>query len=86
MFDKDEVYLRPVTALAFFTENKISLTSLEVCVSVDALLEGVAVFVIYVEGVGLPNTEITSRNGGCGSAGWAGPAHSDHWWMCGGKI
>lgn len=68
LFHEEDIYLRPVAALASVVENEINLASLEVCVSVDTLIKGVVILVICVEAVNLPGTETASRNTSCGGS------------------
>lgn len=66
--EEEDIYLRPVAALACVAENEINWTSLDVCVSVDTLIKGVVILVICIEAVNLPSTERTSRNTSCGGS------------------
>jgi len=83
-------YLRPVATFAYLLVNKIRLTSLQVCDSINTLIEGVAILVIYVQAIGLSGAEIASRNSSCGSFGsgrgsscrggvWIGMGCGDGW-------
>lgn len=80
-FEKEDIYLRPVAAHASLVENQINLTSLVVCVTVDTLIKGVAVHVIFVDAVRLPATEIISRCNSCGGSFGSGRYRRRRTWI-----
>lgn len=86
------ISLRPVTALASFTENEISGTSLEVSGLAGALIKSVSVLVVLVEPIKFPHTEPASRGrcgagfgGGrfCGGGAYGWLSGRDLWWTRG---